>query len=68
MDNICVNVYHCDFDRHGPLVLSLYGDVIIFLGCLEQLMMWCLKILAYEGDKKDVARLPMVQDYVPLHS
>jgi hypothetical protein len=46
----------------------LYGDVIIFAGCLEQLMMWCLKILAHEVDMKDVGvwqLLIMVHGYVP---
>jgi hypothetical protein len=37
----CADLYLCDFDRCDPLVLILYGDVIIFARCLEQIMMWC---------------------------
>jgi hypothetical protein len=29
----CANFYLCDFDRCDPLVLILYGDMIIFIGC-----------------------------------
>jgi hypothetical protein len=31
----CADFYPCDFERCDPLVLVLYGDVIIFVGCLE---------------------------------
>jgi hypothetical protein len=47
MDEICADFYLCDFDRSDPLVLVLYGDVIIFAGSPKQLMMWCLNILAH---------------------
>jgi len=39
MDEICANFYLCGLDRFDPLVLVLYGDVIIFAGSIEQLMM-----------------------------
>jgi hypothetical protein len=42
------------FDRCDPLVLILYGDVIIFTGCPRQLMMWCPLILARDVDLEDV--------------
>jgi hypothetical protein len=54
MDGICAIIYLCDFNISNPLVLVLYGDVIIFVVCLEQLMMWCLKMLAHEVDMEDV--------------
>jgi hypothetical protein len=49
----CVDFYLCDFDRCDPLVLILYGDVIIFIGCPGQLMMWCPLILAHDVDLED---------------
>jgi hypothetical protein len=54
MYEICADFCPCDFDRSDPLVLVLYEDVIIFIGNLEQLMVWCLNILACEVDVKDV--------------
>jgi hypothetical protein len=42
------------FDGSNPLVLVLYGDVIIFAGCPKQLLMWCQRILAYDDDFRDV--------------
>jgi hypothetical protein len=41
-------------NRSNPLALVLYGDVIIFARNQEQLVMWCLNILAREVDMKDV--------------
>jgi hypothetical protein len=29
----CADFYICDFDRCDPLVLILYGDMFIFIGC-----------------------------------
>jgi hypothetical protein len=52
MDGICVVVHLYDFGRFDPLVLVLYGDMIIYVGCLEQLLMWCSEILAC--DVRDV--------------
>jgi hypothetical protein len=67
---ICAYFYLCDFDRSNPLVLFLYRDVIIFTRSPEQIMMWCLNILACELDMEDVGvgRLLMVQCYGPLDS
>jgi hypothetical protein len=53
MDGICAVVYLCDFDNSDPVVLFLYGNVIIFARHLEKCMLWCLKILTYDIDLKD---------------
>jgi hypothetical protein len=50
----CADFYICDFDRCDSLVLVLYVDMIIFVGCLEQLMMWCLLILTRDVDLRNV--------------
>jgi hypothetical protein len=49
-----VDFYLCDFDIFDQLILVLYEDVIIFVGCHEQLIMPCINILAREVDIKDV--------------
>jgi hypothetical protein len=66
----CVDFYLCDFDRCDPLVLILYGDVIIFIGCPGQLMMWCPLILAHDVDLRmmEFGRLLLFQGYVPSYS
>lgn len=54
MDETCAAFDPSDFDRFGPLVLVLYGDVIIFAKNPKQLMNWCLKILSHKVDIKEV--------------
>lgn len=53
MDEICAYVYLCGFDRSNPLILVLYGDVIVFVGFLEQIMTWCLKTLVHDDNLRD---------------
>jgi hypothetical protein len=48
------------FDRSDPLILILYGDVIISTGSLEQLMIMSLKIVAHEVDMGDIEVLQVV--------
>jgi hypothetical protein len=49
----CVDFYLCDFDRCDSLVLILYGDMIIFVVCPRQLLMWFLLILDCDVDVRD---------------
>jgi hypothetical protein len=54
IDVTCVYFYLCDFDRCDPLVLALYGDVIIFARCPRQLMRWCETFLVHDINLRDV--------------
>ena len=54
MDVICAYFQLCDFDRFDPIILVLYGCVIMFVRCTEKTLMWCLKILAHEDYMKDI--------------
>jgi hypothetical protein len=62
MDGICAVINLCRFDRSNPLILVLYGDAIIFARCPEQLMRWCLEILACDVHFKDVGVWWVVDD------
>jgi len=46
--------YNSLFDSFDPLVLALYMEEFIIPRSLEQLMLWCKKILTSEVDMKDV--------------
>jgi hypothetical protein len=50
----CVEFYPCDLDTCDLHVLIMYGDMIVFIGCHRQLMMWCQLILARDVDLRDV--------------
>jgi hypothetical protein len=54
MDEVCVYFYLFNFYRSDPLILVLYGDVILFEICPKQIMMWFPNILAHEIYMKDV--------------
>jgi len=51
---IFVDFNRCDFDRCDPLVVILYGDIVIFTRCPRLLMLWCLLISLILGGDVDL--------------
>ena len=49
----CAYFYLCGIDRCDPLVLVLYGDVIIFKGFPLKLVIWCPLSLPHDVELRD---------------